>query len=116
MIDKLRQFPLVVGRMKSTVERQALHAVLEVILQRLRFTDCHLFVAFIAFHQNGAHNEASRIFEYQNLSTKLHRLTGFATFVKLSVRLENAEELVAVGNCFAVDDTPPGRVRDALSA
>ncbi len=65
MIDKSRKRRLVLWRMEAAIERQSLHAVGKLRLQRFGFANGHILVAFVPVHQNAVNDEAGRVFEHQ---------------------------------------------------
>ena len=80
--------------------------------------ECHAVVALaailLACHQVCVGDEADTVFIHQHLASEMHRLGGLATLVQVDVRLKHAEELVAVGNRLAFQNTPGVRAADLM--
>ena len=114
MLDDLRQFRLVVWRVKAAVERSPLDAIAEPLLQGAHFGNQQ--VAFI--RADGQHfpvaDKTDGVFDDHHLVAKLDRRTRFAALDQFRIRLEQAEQFVGVGNGFAFDHATISRAADVL--
>jgi len=102
MFDDLGQLPLVLGRVETAVERGTFDPAFETLLQGSHFVDQHVGVGVGAFQNFVMTHETGGILDDQHQSAELVLLAGLAAAVQLRVRFEQAEELVAVGNRFAL--------------
>ena len=59
-------------------------------------------------------NKPGGIFIDQHQATELKRLAGFATFVKLCMGLEDAEQFFLVGDTLTLQNTTTGRAANML--
>src|SRR5664280_1977750 len=112
MFDDLGKFLLVVRAVKSSVEGRAANPPSVTSLGLASLLDHHVAIALIAWQNVIVRDEACSVLVKQYQASELHRLSRLASLVHLRVRLEDAEQLLAVGNRFAVKHASPRRAAD----
>ncbi len=110
--NDLGQLALVFRRMKTAVEGSLADASFQALLQGPRLFDHHVPIVSIARQQVSLTDETGTIFKDQHLASELDRLTGLSSLVQLGMRLEDAEQLVLVGNFLVLKHPTTGRAAD----
>jgi len=82
------------------------------LLGRARLLHDHVAVALVAGQYMMVRDEACSILKDQHQPSKLYRLGRLAALIQLRVRLEDAEQLLVVGNRLALEHPPPRQVAD----
>src|SRR5712691_4095087 len=114
-LHQLGQFVLVRGGVEATVERQLLDLIVEALLQSPRLRDGDVAIGLGAFQQAMLREKSRTVLEHQHQAAELQRLAGLATFVQLRVRLEEAEQLLVVGDLLAFDHAAMSHLTHLLS-
>src|SRR3989304_9586343 len=110
MSDQCRELLLVGFGMKASIERGALDASLDTLLQGLHLRNKKCTFLHTNRHDLVVTDEAQGIFDHQDRMAELNRLSGFAAFDEFRVRFKEAEQFLHIGNRFTFYDTSPCRV------
>src|SRR5271163_92516 len=106
------QLLLILRGMKAAIERRPLDLAPETLLQLLHGRYHQILVQHAAAHHCVMTDETHRIFDHQHVVTKLHRVGLLAALDQLSVRLEDAEDLLLILDRFPQEDAAPCGVAD----
>ena len=112
MFEDLGQLVLDLRAVKATVERPTADLAPVTLLGRARLLHNHVAVALVAGQYMMVRDEACSILKDQHQPSKLYRLGRLAALIQLRVRLEDAEQLLVVGNRLALEHPPPRQVAD----
>ena len=112
MFENLGQFVLDLRAVKAAVERSTANLAAVALLRDARLLDHHVAVALVAGKEMIMRDEARAILEDQRQASELQRLARLAALVQLCVRLEDAEQLLPVGNRLAFEHPPPRQAAD----
>ncbi len=107
--NDLGQLALVFRRMKTAVEGSLADAPFQALLQGPRLFDHHIPAVSIARQQVSLTDETGGIFKDQHLASELHWLASLSSLVQLGMWLEDAEQLVLVGNFLVLKHPATGR-------
>jgi len=108
VLDDLGQPTLVLGRVKAPVEGRPANASSQTLLHAACLVDDHVAVVGVAGEEVGMGDEPRPVLVDEQLTPELHRLGRLAPLVKLRVRLEDAEELLGVGDLLPLQHASPG--------
>ena len=115
MLNDCSQLFFVFWRVESAVERRIFNLVVMAILDNSCLLDHDIGILRVTRHHEVMRDKSSRVFIDHDKSTKLIRLSRFATPIKLRVGLKYAEDLVRVGNRFSFVHAAMSRATDLLS-
>ncbi len=104
---QLDQLGLILGRVEPAVERRTTDLAIEPLLHLLHFSHDHFAVLGAAWQDRVVAHEARTILDDQDAMAELDRLGDFPAFDQLGLRLEEAEELLVIGDGLLSEHTPP---------
>ena len=102
---QLHQLGLILGRVEPAIERCTPDLAIEPLLHLLHFTHDNFAVLGAARQDRVVAHEARTILDDQDAVAELDRLGDFAALDQLGLRLEEAEELLVIGDCLLGEHT-----------
>jgi hypothetical protein len=104
---QLHQLGLILGRVEPAVERCTPDLAIEPLLHSLHFSHDNFAVLGAARQDRVVAHEARTILDDQDAMAELDRLGDFPALDQLGLRLEEAEELLVIGDGLLGEHTPP---------
>ena len=103
-----RQLPLILRCVKGAVEGGALDLAFVALLQLPHHRHHQVLIQHAIVDHPMLDHKTHRILNHEHIMTVLNRHRLLAAFDQLRVRLEDAEDLLVVGQCLAFKHSSPG--------